>query len=119
MERIYRPPRLRGEEKVSRTDGLNQLRWAADRRVGRNAKKLADLLAGKALAGDLASAKILVGLAEGKKARPEREKRRRGPSGLDLLEAAIAAQQAREALEKGQGSGNGAVGARPGERDGL
>ena len=55
----------------ARKSGAEQLRSAADRRVGRNSKKLADLLTEKALAGELAYAKMLVGLADGKKPEPE------------------------------------------------
>jgi transcriptional regulator with XRE-family HTH domain len=40
--------------------------WASVLVEGRNAEKLADLLTEKALAGDLASTKVLVALAEGK-----------------------------------------------------
>jgi hypothetical protein len=55
-----------GEESAGK-DGAERLRWAADRRLGRNSEKLAAMLAGKALKGDLASTKVLLGLAEGKK----------------------------------------------------
>ena len=63
-----------------RKSGAERLRCAADRRVGKNSEKLADLLTEKALAGDLAYAKALVGLADAKK--PERVKRR----GLSLAQ---------------------------------
>ncbi len=71
--------------KAGRKDGAERLRQEADRRVGRNSKQLADLLTEKALGGDLASAKVLVGLAERKKPRPEPVKKRRGPSEAELL----------------------------------
>jgi hypothetical protein len=44
--------------------------WASVLVEGRNSEKLADLLTEKALAGDLASTKVLVALAEGKKPSP-------------------------------------------------
>jgi hypothetical protein len=62
-----------------RKSGAERLRCAADRRVGKNSEKLADLLTAKALAGDLAYAKALVGLADGKKPEPVRRR------GIDLL----------------------------------
>jgi hypothetical protein len=68
-------------------DGAERLRQAADRRVSRNSEKLADLLTNKALAGDLASAKALFGLAAGKKPIPEPVKKRRGPSYAQRLAA--------------------------------
>jgi len=71
--------------KAGRKDGAERLRQAADRRVGRNSNELADLLTEKALAGDLASAKVLVGLAERKKPRAEPVKKRRGPTDAELL----------------------------------
>ena len=55
--------------------------------MARNSEELADLLETKALAGDLASAKVLVGLAERKKPIPEPVKRRRGPSLAELWAA--------------------------------
>ena len=57
--------------RTARKSGAERLQSAADRRVGRNSKKLADLLMEKALAGELAFAKVLVELADGKKAEPE------------------------------------------------
>jgi hypothetical protein len=59
--------RRRKAEAAAHKDGAEQLRQEADKRVGRNSKKLADLLMTKALAGDLASTKVLFGLAEHKK----------------------------------------------------
>jgi hypothetical protein len=61
-----------GDESACR-DGAERLRWAADRRLGRNSAKLADLLTKNALKGDLASTKVLLGLAEGKKPIPEKK----------------------------------------------
>jgi len=71
----------------SRKDGAEQMRRAADRRVGRISEQLADLLEGKALKGDLASAKVLFGLAERKKPIPEPVKKRRGLSPAERLAA--------------------------------
>jgi hypothetical protein len=51
----------------ARKNGVEQLRQEVDRRVGRNSKELAGVLMDKALAGDLASVKVLFGLAERKK----------------------------------------------------
>jgi hypothetical protein len=72
---------------AARKDGAARLRWAADKRVGRNSEKLADLLTEKALNGDLASTKILVSLATGKKPVAEPVKKRHGPSFADRLAA--------------------------------
>jgi hypothetical protein len=58
--------------------GAERLRSMADRQVGRNSKKLTDLLTRNALAGSMASTRMLVGLAERKK--PDAVKKRRGPS---------------------------------------
>jgi hypothetical protein len=65
-------------------DGVERLKWAADRQVGRNSQKLAEVMALRAQSGDLASLKALVGLAEGKK---PRAKKRNGPSLAQLLAA--------------------------------
>ncbi len=77
--------RTRARAESARKDGIERLRQAADRRVGRNAKELADLLTEKALTGDLPSTKELVRLAEGKKPRPEPVKKKRGPSLAEQL----------------------------------
>ena len=74
-------------EKTACKDGAERLRQAADKRVGRNSEKLADLLTEKALKGDLASTKTLVSLAAGKKPIPEPVKKRRGPSLAERLAA--------------------------------
>jgi hypothetical protein len=74
-------------ENPSHKDGAERLRQAADKRVGRNSEKLADLLTEKALDGDLASAKTLFGLAAGKKPIPEPVKKRRGLSYAERLAA--------------------------------
>ena len=57
------PKRKRGESK----SGVERLRRAVDKRVGRNSEQLADVLTQKALKGKLSNARFLVGLAEGKK----------------------------------------------------
>ena len=80
--------RKRAEGKTACKDGAERLRLAADKRVGRISEKLADLLSNNALAGDLASARVLVGLAERKKPIQEPVKKRRGPG----LAARLAAE---------------------------
>jgi hypothetical protein len=72
---------------VASEDGAERLRQAADRQVGMNSEKLVDLLTQKALDGDLASTRVLVGLAEGKKPRAKPAKKRRGVSLAGQLEA--------------------------------
>lgn len=72
---------------TARKDGAERLREAADKQVGLNSDKLADLLTKKALEGDLASTKVLVGLAERKKPKPVRKRKRRGPSLAERLAA--------------------------------
>jgi len=76
-----------GRQRAGCVDGVEQLRWAADSRLHRNWRELADLLTDKALHGDLASAKALVGLAEGKKPRPKPVKGGRLLSGAARLAA--------------------------------
>jgi hypothetical protein len=76
-----------GKRERTSKDGAEQLKRAADKRVGRNSEKLADLLTEKALEGDLASARVLVGLAERKKPREKQVKKRRGPSLAERLVA--------------------------------
>ena len=75
-----RAVRTRGDGRTARKDGVERLQEAADRRVGRNSEKLADLLEFKALEGNLASMKVLVMLAGRKKPRPEPVKKPRWPS---------------------------------------
>jgi hypothetical protein len=82
--------RERADRKTSRKDGAERLRQAADKRVGRISEKLADMLTDKALAGDLACARVLFGLAERKKPIQEPVKKRRGPG----LAARLAAEPA-------------------------
>jgi hypothetical protein len=83
-------------------DGAERLRQAADRRVGMNSEKLVDLLTQKALDGDLASTRVLVGLAEGKKPRAKPAKKRRGVSLAGQLEA----EPEWKAPAEKQGTGN-------------
>jgi len=64
----------------TRKSGAALLRKLADRQVALNSKKLTDVLTRKALAGDLASTRMLVGLAERKEAEPKPEKKWRGLS---------------------------------------
>lgn len=75
-----------GRKRASK-DGAELLHQAADRRVGQNSEKLADMLTEKALNGDLASTKALVGYAERKKPKPKPEpkKKQRGPSMAERL----------------------------------
>jgi hypothetical protein len=80
--------RKRADEKTSRKDGAERLHQAADKRMGRISEKMADLLSSKALAGDLACARVLFGLAERKKPIQELVKKRRGPG----LAARLAAE---------------------------
>jgi hypothetical protein len=79
--------RKRAVEKTPSKDGAERLRQAADKRVGRISEKLADLLSDKALKGDLASARVLFGLAERKKPIQEPVKKRRGPGLAERLAA--------------------------------
>jgi hypothetical protein len=72
VDKTRKPARRR----AARKSGAEKLRQEADKQVAQNSKELAGLLTKKALAGDLAYTKALVGLAEGKK--PEPEKKRRG-----------------------------------------
>ena len=69
--------------RAPRKSGTEKLRQEADKRVGWNSKKLADLLTNEALKGDLAYTKALVGFAEGKK--PEPVKKRRGLTQAERL----------------------------------
>jgi hypothetical protein len=86
-------------------DGAEQLRQAADLRVGWNSEKIADVLTEKALAGDLASAKALVALAEAKKPSPEPVKKRCGPSMAEQLAAEPQWQEPPEGGEENGGEG--------------
>ena len=81
-------------------DGVERLRRAADRRVGRDSEKLAELLSEKALQGDLASAKVLVALADGKKPAPAKQE-----SAFKSLIANLAAEPDWKGGEE-QGAGN-------------
>jgi len=76
--------RDRAGERAARKDGADRLRQAADREVGRISAKLAVVLKEKALMGDLASTKMLVALADAKKAIPVK---RRGPTQAELWAA--------------------------------
>jgi hypothetical protein len=67
-------PMAKKRKKRQPVDGLESLRRAADRRLRKNMKKLADAMTEKAMAGDLGSLKLLVALAEAKK--PEVETRK-------------------------------------------
>jgi hypothetical protein len=77
------------EEKAAVANGTELLRRAAHRRLVEDSEELAGVIAGKALDGDLASTKMLLGLAERKKPQAEPETGKvtepRGPSLADLL----------------------------------
>ena len=88
-------------ENPSRKDGAERLRQAADKRVNEISEQLADLLKKKALEGDLASAKTLIGLAAAKKPIPERVKKRPEPSYAEKL--ANEPQWPEEEVEKMEG----------------
>ena len=95
-----RRKRDRADERAARKDGAERLRQAADRRVGRNSAKLADVLTQKALMGDLGSTKMLVVLADGKKAVPVK---RRGLSLPERLGAEPQWEGPAEAYDWGDG----------------
>jgi hypothetical protein len=58
--------------------GAVRLQKAASRAVGRNSRKLTQMLLDKALAGNVESTKLLVALAEPKKTEEKPKKKRRG-----------------------------------------
>ena len=74
-------------EETMPLDGAESLRQAVDRRLGRNSEKLADMLETKALDGDLATTKAMVGFAEGKKPAEKPVMKRMGPSRAERWEA--------------------------------
>lgn len=78
-------PKRARRKYASRKDGAERLRQAADKRVNEISEQLADLLKRKALEGDLASAKTLIGLAAAKKPIPEPVKKQSEPSYADKL----------------------------------
>ena len=67
-------PRKAATARAERQDGVEKLKKAADKVLGRNSAKLANLLLDKAVEGKLEGARLLVKLAEGKKP-PVRPKR--------------------------------------------
>jgi len=73
--------------KTEDVDGAELLRRALDKRLAKDSERLAGVLTGKALHGDLASTKMLVGLAEGKRLQTEPVTDPRGPSLAELLTA--------------------------------
>lgn len=88
---IKKKKRVRASRaKAAAVDGAEQLRRAADRRVARKSEELVNMLTENALKGDLASARMLVGLAERKKPEPEEEEC--GPSLMDQLVEQLAAE---------------------------
>lgn len=74
-------------EETAVLDGVEQLRQAVDRRLGRNSEELANLLEAKALQGDLATTKAMVGIAEKKKPAEKPVMKRVGPSLAERWEA--------------------------------
>lgn len=74
-----------GKSERGNQNGAERLRRAADRRVGMHSEEIADRLTEKALKGDLASAKELMRLAEGKKPLAKPVKKRRGPGPAERL----------------------------------
>ncbi len=66
-----------GPDKEDRGNGLKRLKRAADRRLGRASETLADMLLEKAHEGKVDSTRLLVNLAEGKKERKPREKKKK------------------------------------------
>jgi len=69
------------------TDGAEELKQAVDKEVGRKSKKLAKVLMDKAMEGDLASAKLLVTLAESKRPIKEVAQKPTGPTLAQRLAA--------------------------------
>jgi hypothetical protein len=74
-------------KKTTSEDGAERLRQAADKQVGKNSEKLVGLLAKKALEGDLASTRVLVGLAERKNPQAKPATKRHGTSQAERLVA--------------------------------
>jgi hypothetical protein len=68
------------ELKKKRGNGLEQLKRAADRRLGSASEKLADLLLDKAKEGKMESTQLLVKLAERKTKRRPQEKKKSATS---------------------------------------
>jgi len=91
-------------------DGVGQLRRAAEQWAGWNSEKIAKALANKAVNGNLASAKELVSLAEGKKASPEKGKKWCGPSMAERLASEPRWQEGKGG-DREQGRGNREQGA--------
>jgi hypothetical protein len=71
-------------KRTANKSGVERLRRALDKRVGKNSEKLADVLTEKALGGNLADAKALIELAEGKKPVEKPKKKRRWSAALAL-----------------------------------
>jgi hypothetical protein len=78
-------PAKASREKTAVVDGIELLRQAADRQIGRSPTKFADVLSTRAKAGDVPSLRVLVMLAERKKPRAEPVKKpRRRSQALEL-----------------------------------
>ena len=78
-------PKQDGRKRSVRQDGAELLRQAVDRRVGEDSEQLADVIAKKAMKGDLAAVKVMVGLADSKKPVQEPVQKRRGLSQAQRL----------------------------------
>jgi hypothetical protein len=101
-----KPRKRASQENAASKDGAELLRQEADKQVGMNSEKLVKLLTTKALEGDLASTRVLVGLAERKKPQPQRAaKKRSGPSSAELLEAEPEWREPSEEKEETGGEG--------------
>jgi len=74
------------EQKKRRGNGLEQLKRAADQRLGNASEALADLLLDKAKEGRMESAQLLVKLAERKKERKPQEKKKKKSATSLLVE---------------------------------
>lgn len=58
-------------------DGAEQLKQAAESVIGKNSRKIAEVLLKKTIKGDISSAKLLLTLAESKKKKEDEDKRKR------------------------------------------
>jgi hypothetical protein len=67
--------------------GAARLRSAINNLVGRESDRLARALSDKAVAGNMAAARLLVEISGADKEPPEKKKKRKGPSWAELLVA--------------------------------
>ncbi|HUA93003.1 MAG TPA: hypothetical protein VL991_10565 [Terracidiphilus sp.] len=73
-----------GTESAENEDGLESLRSAAHRQLGKNSNKIAETLGKRAAEGDLNSAKFLVAVVKENAGKASRKKRP-GPSAVERL----------------------------------